>query len=178
MTSDSQYLSSKERVILSMILLSIAILIALDILSDAKEGASFSHMAVEGIAGLAAVIGSGLLLGKSMQAGSVLKKTQEKLEKSREEAAYWKANSRLFIEGLSKAIDEQFQKWNFSPSEKEVALLFLKGLSSKEVAEIRGVADKTIRAQATTIYEKSGLAGRAELSAFFLEDLLAPHKEL
>ena len=63
---------------------------------------------------------------------------------------------------------------NFSPSECEVALLFLKGLSSREIADLRGVVDKTIRAQATSIYQKSGLAGRTELSAFFLEDLLTP----
>jgi hypothetical protein len=31
-----------------------------------------------------------------------------------------------------------------------------------------------VRQQAIAVYRKSGLAGRAELSAFFLEDLLLP----
>jgi hypothetical protein len=35
-------------------------------------------------------------------------------------------------------------------------------------------AERTIRAQAQSIYAKAGLSGRAALSAYFLEDLLAP----
>lgn len=35
-------------------------------------------------------------------------------------------------------------------------------------------SERTIRAQARSIYAKAGLSGRAALSAFFLEDLLAP----
>jgi len=50
----------------------------------------------------------------------------------------------------------------------------LKGLSLKEIAEIRKTSEKTARAQCTPIYEKSGLSGRSELAAFFLEDLLVP----
>jgi hypothetical protein len=34
----------------------------------------------------------------------------------------------------------------------------------------------TVRQHAVAVYRKSGLAGRAELSAFFLEDLLLPHR--
>jgi DNA-binding NarL/FixJ family response regulator len=55
-----------------------------------------------------------------------------------------------------------------------VALLLLKGLSLKEVAAVRATAERTIRAQARSVYSKAGLTGRAALSAFFLEDLLAP----
>jgi DNA-binding NarL/FixJ family response regulator len=50
----------------------------------------------------------------------------------------------------------------------------LKGLSLKEAADVRSTSEKTVRAQAQAIYEKSGLSSRSELSAFFLEDLLAP----
>jgi hypothetical protein len=35
----------------------------------------------------------------------------------------------------------------------------------------------TIRAQTNAIYSKSGLSGRSELSAFFLEDLLLPQNK-
>ena len=35
-------------------------------------------------------------------------------------------------------------------------------------------SERTIRAQAQSLYSKAGLSGRASLSAFFLEDLLAP----
>ena len=55
-----------------------------------------------------------------------------------------------------------------------MALLLLKGLSHKEVATVRAVSERTVREQARAVYSKSGLTGRAALSAFFLEDLLAP----
>jgi len=35
-------------------------------------------------------------------------------------------------------------------------------------------SERTVRQHAVAVYRKSGLAGRAELSAFFLEDLLLP----
>jgi len=55
-----------------------------------------------------------------------------------------------------------------------VALFLIKGISLKEVAELRGTSEKTVRHQASTIYAKAALNNRAELSAFFLEDLLLP----
>jgi DNA-binding NarL/FixJ family response regulator len=55
-----------------------------------------------------------------------------------------------------------------------VALLLLKGLSVKEIAAVRATSERTIRTQARSLYSKAGLTGRAALSAFFLEDLLAP----
>jgi DNA-binding NarL/FixJ family response regulator len=61
-----------------------------------------------------------------------------------------------------------------SPAEREVGLLLLKGLSHKEIAGVLDKSERTVRQQSLGIYKKAGLAGRAELSAFFLEDLLLP----
>ncbi len=177
MTEDSNTLSAKERTFLSMILLSIAVMVVFDILSDAQEGAGLSHIAVEVVVAAIALIGYGLVMRKSIKTSARLQRTTRDLAQAQQETRYWQQNSKTFIQGLSNAIDEQFTVWKFSPSEKEVALLMLKGLSSREISEIRGVTDKTIRTQATAIYEKSNLAGRAELSAYFLEDLLAPKGE-
>ncbi|MCZ7679332.1 MAG: hypothetical protein M5U28_11460 [Sandaracinaceae bacterium] len=55
-----------------------------------------------------------------------------------------------------------------------MCLLLLKGLSLKEIAAARDTGERTAREQARAVYRKSGLSGRAELAAFFLEDLLAP----
>lgn len=71
-----------------------------------------------------------------------------------------------------KVIQWQFSEWGLTPSEQEIALLMLKGLSVKEISESRNTHEKTVRKQASSIYEKSGLAGRHELSAWFFEDLL------
>lgn len=96
------------------------------------------------------------------------------LEVARLQGQRWRTESRALLAGLGQAIDEQFSRWNLTESEREVALLLLKGLSLKEVAAVRATTERTIRAQARAIYTKAGLTGRAALSAFFLEDLLAP----
>ncbi len=73
---------------------------------------------------------------------------------------------------LLTVMREQFSQWGLSPSENEVALLLIKGLSMKEIADARSVKEKTIRSQATSIYAKSGCTGRHELAAYFIEDLM------
>ncbi len=73
---------------------------------------------------------------------------------------------------LLSVIREQFSQWNLTPSESEVALLLIKGLSMKEIALARHVKEKTVRSQGTSIYSKSGYTGRHELAAHFIEDLM------
>lgn len=96
------------------------------------------------------------------------------LEVARLQGQRWRAESRELLNGLGAAIDQQFTRWSLTDAEREVALLLLKGLSTKEVAAVRAVSERTVREQARAIYSKSGVTGRASLSAFFLEDLLAP----
>lgn len=96
------------------------------------------------------------------------------LDRARAEAARWKRDASDVLRGLGAAIDAQFERWGLSSAEREVALLLLKGLAHKEIADVRGTSEKTVRQQALSAYRKAGLAGRAELSAFFLEDLLLP----
>lgn len=71
-----------------------------------------------------------------------------------------------------EVIHEQLEAWELSPTEKEVALLLLKGLSFEEIASIRHTKEKTVRQQAISIYRKSGLNGRHEFAAWFFEDFL------
>ena len=96
------------------------------------------------------------------------------LEVARLQGQRWRDDKRSLIKGLGDAIDEQFKLWNLTEAEREVALLLLKGLSLKEIAQVRDTSERTIRAHARSLYAKAGLSGRAALSAFFLEDLLAP----
>jgi DNA-binding NarL/FixJ family response regulator len=51
-------------------------------------------------------------------------------------------------------------------------------LSHHEIADVRNSSERTIRDQARAVYRKSGVSGRSELSAFFLEDLLLPRISL
>jgi DNA-binding CsgD family transcriptional regulator len=99
------------------------------------------------------------------------------LDRARAEAERWKRDAAEYLRGLGAAIDAQFARWELSTAEREVALLLLKGLAHKEIAGVRGTSEKTVRQQALALYRKAGLSGRAELSAFFLEDLLLPAGE-
>jgi DNA-binding NarL/FixJ family response regulator len=71
-----------------------------------------------------------------------------------------------------EVIHEQLHEWELSPTEKEIALLLLKGLSFEEIATVRNTKEKTVRQQAIAVYRKSGLNGRHEFAAWFFEDFL------
>jgi DNA-binding CsgD family transcriptional regulator len=73
---------------------------------------------------------------------------------------------------LARVIEEQFTAWALTPAERDVAFLALKGLDVAELAQLRGAAQGTVRAQLTRIYAKAGVSGRAQFAAFFVEDLL------
>ena len=64
--------------------------------------------------------------------------------------------------------------WGLTSTEREIALLMLKGKSHKAIAYETGRSERTVRQHAVAVYQKSGLAGRAELAAFFLEGLALP----
>jgi DNA-binding CsgD family transcriptional regulator len=96
------------------------------------------------------------------------------LELARAQGQRWREEARGHLRGLGDAIETQFSRWNLTEAEREVALLLIKGLSHKEIATVRAVSERTVREQSRSVYAKAGLTGRAALSAFFLEDLLAP----
>jgi DNA-binding CsgD family transcriptional regulator len=72
----------------------------------------------------------------------------------------------------SEIIHQQFDEWQLSQSQQQIALLLLKGLSFNEIAAIRDTKEKTVRQQASEIYKKSDVAGRHAFSAWFFEDFL------
>lgn len=86
----------------------------------------------------------------------------------------WRASAETALAGLGRAMDERFEAWDLTPAEREVALLMLKGHSHKRIAYLTGRSERTVRQHAVSVYQKSRLNGRAELAAFFLEDLMLP----
>ncbi len=167
-------MNSKERSIVIAILAAVFLLVAFDIMKDYQEGAVLEHVTLEGLIATLALFGIFYVLKDSFRVKKDLHRTEQEFSEFRKDAERWRSESRKFLEGLSSAIDLQLEKWSLTKAEKDVAFLLLKGLSSKEIAEIRNTAEKTVRVQATSIYAKSGISNRSELSAFFLEDLLVP----
>ena len=88
----------------------------------------------------------------------------------------WRARAKGALEGLGVVVQEQMREWDLTRAEREVALLMLKGHSHKAIAHDTGRSAQTVRQHASAVYAKSGLGGRAELSAFFLEELMLPEE--
>ena len=99
------------------------------------------------------------------------------LERQSVERDAWKASAETALEGLGQAIDAQFRSWRLTPTEREVALMLLKGYGHKEIAALTGRSERTVRQHAGVVYDKAGLAGRAELAAYFLKDLMLPSED-
>jgi len=71
-----------------------------------------------------------------------------------------------------QVVERQFSTWRLTPSEREVALLSLKGMELATIAELRKSAMGTVRAQLARIYGKSGVTSRAQFASLFVEELL------
>lgn len=106
-----------------------------------------------------------------------LMRVEQALAARADERDAWREQSRRLREGLGAAIDAQLMDWNLTRVERQTAFLLLKGYSHKEIARLTERSDRTVRQHAVDIYRKSGMSGRAELSAFFLEDMLLPIAE-
>ncbi len=159
----------------------LAVSLGIDLVMDLGRRATLFHAFVEGSAILAAAVG--VVLG-ARRLRTALHEAQDlreqarilssTLDLTRREAERWRREAGAFLAGLGVAIEQQFERWGLSAAEKEIALLLLKGLEHKEIAELRHVSETTVRQQARSVYRKGGLSGRHDLAAFFLEDLLAP----
>lgn len=162
-----------ERLIPIFVLVLTSLVVGFDLLSDQSQGAALWHLIIEAIIAILAMLVAIWLIYHTLKMRRNLKQTRKEAETNLYDAIMWRAKAQKHIDGLSKAISSQLEEWGLSPSEKEIAFLLIKGLSMREIANFRNTSEKTARAQATTIYLKSGLNGRADLAAFFLEDLLA-----
>lgn len=152
----------------------IALLMAVDVATDAWTGADALHLLVEITVMLVALAGAVGLWRSLRAAERRAARLDVDLAAARVEAARFRSEAHAALQGLGVAIDKQFDRWSLTAAEREVGLLLLKGLSHREIAEVRSTGEATVRQQALIVYRKAGLRNRSDLSAFFLEDLLLP----
>jgi DNA-binding CsgD family transcriptional regulator len=162
------------RFLLLITLLLIAVGGVTDLILDQPESWLSLHVLFEsslilGALGMAVALWFGWW--KAEKAAGELRRS---LEKQTAERDTWSRRARSALEGLGVAIQAQFREWGLSDAEEEVALLLMKGHSHKSIARLTDRSPQTVRQHASSVYRKSGLAGRAELAAFFLEDLMLP----
>lgn len=159
----------KERTIAKVAYIAVVGFLVFDVIEDFELHQKLSHILFE-IALIFSVSTISLIF--ILKLISSQKALRIDLDQTRTDLKNWKHRSSVFIKGLSDEIEKQFNLWSLTNSEKEVALYIIKGLSVKEISQYRSTAEKTVRAQLSSIYKKSGVHTRSELSAFFLEDLL------
>jgi putative tricarboxylic transport membrane protein len=70
---------------------------------------------------------------------------------------------------VKTVIDCDFQEWRLSDAENDIAWFMLRGLPLREIADVRGTSERTVRQQAQAIYRKAGLDGRSDLAGRVLE---------
>jgi len=166
------------QLVLAVLLVSMAVLGVLDLFLDAPRDWLSLHILVE-LALITLCLGSAFFFGRAWHRSQhSLSRVRQMLEERRQERDEWRTRTENLLRGLGEAMDEQLDAWGLTPTEKETALLLLKGRSHKDAARLCHRSERTVRQHAVNVYRKSGLAGRAELAAFFLEDLLLPQSQL
>ncbi len=151
----------------------IAALIGADLVEDYRSGVDWPHLVFEGFIMTLALVGIAALWRHLRSVRRRAASLHVDLEAARREAQRFRGEAREALHGLGEAIDRQFGRWGLTPAEREIGWLLLKGLSHREIASARSTSETTIRQQALALYRKAHLRNRAELSAFFLEDLFA-----
>lgn len=170
--------STNDQLISGIFLILLASFGVLDFIVDLRNNAPLAHLISE--ASLS-VLGFGWSIRVFLRVLSLrtrLKITEAALVESSESASHWKAHSSKLVSGLNTLILKQFEDWSLSLAEKDVAMLLLKGFSLKEIAGLRNSSERTVSQQSIAIYRKADVQGRAELSAFFFEDLLSPVEQI
>lgn len=162
------------RLILMGIVLLMIVGGTVDILLDAPTSWWSLHVVYELFLIAAGLVGAVWLWLSWFRAEQANRSLRRSLEARQQERDAWRASARRVLEGLGSAVNRQFQAWGLTGTEREVALLLLKGRSHKEIARDTGRSERTVRQHSVAVYDKAGVNGRAELAAFFLEDLMLP----
>jgi DNA-binding CsgD family transcriptional regulator len=135
----------------------------LDIVGDWAEWAVFSdgviHKVLELVA--VAVLATGVAL------------TTVEIRRIRTRQQRVEAQLRVASGAFLDLLEEHFESWGLTPSERDVALLMMKGLPIAEVAALRNTREGTVKAQCNAIYSKAGVSGRQQLLSVFIEELMA-----
>jgi len=162
----------KKDVFIIALLLLITLFKLFDIFADIQLDIPVWHIAQEAVLVLITIIGSIYLGFDLIRNSRQVKALRSKLAKADKQINNMSSQMRAARQEYSQTIAAQFELWGFTKSEQQVALLLLKGLSFKEIAEVRLTKEKTVRQQASTIYSKAQVDGRHTLCAWFMEDFI------
>ena len=102
----------------------------------------------------------GLVLGGYAWRKALMEARQARLHLARAQSAF------------TDLMADRFRDWGLTPAERDVALFAIKGMSTAEIAALRGTSEGTVKAQSNAIYRKAGVSSRSQLLSLFIEDLI------
>ena len=94
------------------------------------------------------------------------------LRDARRRTAHAEEALRFARAAFRDVLEERFETWALTPAERDVALFAIKGFSTQDMAQMRGVSEGTIKAQTNAIYRKAGVSGRPQLLSLFIDELV------
>lgn len=158
--------------VIAIILLIIMCLNFFDVLTDVSLGVPTWHIISESFIVILSGIGALFLIRDIRTRTSDISRLKQALLISDDNLRNISDEMKNARHEYSAVIHNQFQQWSLTPSEQEVAMLLLKGLSFKEISSVRNTKEKTVRQQGSIIYSKANVEGRHEFAAWFLEDFM------
>lgn len=135
-----------------------AVFFVADAVGDIQSGGWGTHVAIETLVSFALLAGIGFGM---IQVRRLLAEARQ-----RDEALAIASGA------LADLVRARFEGWTLTPGEADVALFALKGCSVAQIAEMRGTAEGTVRAQLAKVYAKAGTSSQSGLVSLFFEDLL------
>ena len=147
---------------------------AIEIVDELDDGETLAEMADDLLTFAVSAVVLGLLFFERLALRRKLGDLTDQLNKARGKLAQVDASSPELASQYRAVMQKQFDAWALTTSEQDVVIAMLKGLSFREVAELRETREKTVRQQASAVYRKAGVASRHELAAWFFEDMLEP----
>lgn len=146
----------------------------IEVVSEFMSGETFLTMADD----LSGLVISVLVLGGFAYERRIqqraLRDLGHQLNKARGQLAKIDSRSPELASQYRAVMQKQFDAWSLTASEQDVVIGMLKGLTFREIAELRQTREKTVRQQASAVYRKAGVSSRNELTAWFFEDMLDP----
>jgi DNA-binding CsgD family transcriptional regulator len=158
--------------LIAIILLIIMCLNFVDVLTDISLGVPIEHIIWESLIVIVSGVGAIYLIKNIYSLTSDITRLKKELVISDDKFRNISDEMKNARHEYSAVIHSQFKQWSLTPSEQDVAMLLLKGLSFKEISGVRNTKEKTVRQQASVIYSKANVEGRHEFAAWFLEDFM------
>jgi DNA-binding CsgD family transcriptional regulator len=155
-----------------------ALFVIWDLLGDFFKKGRDGHFTLEMVSAMIVFAGVIVSSRNILKMREEIKSLNSRLIAAAEDLAHFRRRNADLGAGFCRAVNAQFEEWGLSEAERQVGLQLIRGLSLKEIAELRSTSERTVRQQAFSLYSKAGISGRAELAAFFLKGLLQESYEV